>query len=626
MADDTGCPIIVGDGVYGQVVQTMASMQEKASVAFQTSITAMGELGTFKVPTLVFNAQFVPDTNWTAYVRPHAPTDLVVSDVDFAQVPAPPTFGSTEIAFTAPPTDNTVAPIIPDHVAPNTAIPTKEFTDPVLPDLVVPTAPTFAFPDEPALNAITLPAPITVPHRTFDGVRPNLGLYAPANTFSFTPQQYVSDLLDRVRGRVSSMLDGGTGLPLAVVTALRDRAYAANDVEDMRAVQQAIEEYGARGFNEPSGILNKRVTEVRQNNQNQRNSLSRDIYIEDQKIAVENLRFAVTNGIALESKLMDIFIEMSRLELEAAKTAVDVVIRIFDSEVRLANLELDQFKADAEVFRALIQADLAEVEVYKAQIDAQRLVGELNQQLVAIYREKVSAILAKAQVYEAQVRAVEAQSRINVSIVEAKRVEIQAFAEQIHAYSAQWDAYGKQIESDVSKARIYEISENVYATRAKVWADINTSKIDQKRLTLDQDKLSIEAWKAQLDKITFVIDSQLKRVDSEVRVYEALIEKYKADASIEQVAVDSNAKQIELYVSQQRATVDTAIETARINVGQLNAETQVLLEAKKTVASVGAQLSAGAMSAQSAHASIGSSLSQGQSCSTSFSFNTSIQE
>jgi hypothetical protein len=465
-----------------------------------------------------------------------------------------------------------------------------------------------------------------VPHRTFDGVRPNLNLQSPVNNFSFTPQQYVSDLLDRVRNRVSSMLDGGTGLPLAVVTALRDRAYAANDVEDMRSVQQAIEEYGARGFTEPSGILNKRVTEVRQNNQNQRNSLSRDIYIQDEQIAVENLRFAVTNGIALESKLMDIFIEMSRLELEAAKTAVDVVIRIFDSEVRLANLELDQFKADADVFRALIQADLAEVEVYKAQIDAQRLIGELNQQLVAIYREKVSAILAKAQVYEAQVRAVEAQSRINVSIVEARRAEIQAFAEQIAAFSAQWDAYGKQIESDVSKARIYEISENVYATRAKVWADINTNLIDQKRLSLDQDKLSLEAWKAKLDKITFIIDSQLKRIDAQVRVYEALLKKYQADATIEQVAVDANAKQIELYTAQERAAVDTAIETARINIGQLNAETQVLLEAKKTIASVGAQLSAGAMSAQSAHASIGSSLSQGQSCSTSFSFNTSIQE
>jgi hypothetical protein len=624
MADS--CPIIAQDGVAGQVVTTMNTMQAYAVQAFNVSLDSMRDIRAFDVPTLNYNDSFRPFSNWWTYMRPHAPADPeLVYDPNTDSVPQPPaiTFGDP-INFEDAPVDTLTAPVIATPTAPTDRAPSKTFTDPVLPPLVVPAAPDTPFPDEPTLYALTLPDPVVIPLRTFDGVRPNLNLNAPANTFSFTPQQYMSALLDKTRNQISFMLDGQTGLPLAVIQALRGRAYDAVDAEEVRTIQQAREEYGLLGWSEPSGILNARIAETRQNNQNKRADLNRDIYIQDQTIAVENMRFAVTNGVALESKLLDHDIAMQQLVLEGAKATIQATIDIFNSTVTLRNLELEQYKTDAQVLRDLIQADIAQIEVYKARLEGERLKGELNQQLVAIFQQKIQAVLAKVQIYESQVRAVEAQSRINVAIVEAKRIEIEAFVAEIHAYEAQWNAYKVQIDAGLSKAQIFSVLEQAYATRVTAVLAKNTNKIEQKRLTIAENELNISAYKALLEQFTTVIDAEVKRIQSLVQVYQARIEKYRADAGIEQVASESNQKIVQVAIEQERERFGAAREVATINIQQLQNQAALLLKALEGIASVSAQLAAGAMSASSVHASISSSLSQAQSCATEFRFDESV--
>lgn len=300
--------------------------------------------------------------------------------------------------------------------------------------------PTIDLPPVPTLLDLSLPPAPDIQIPAFTGARPASLPRAPDGDWSFTPEQYTSALLDKVTGTVSRMLDGGTGLPAPVAQALRDRAMGAVDVEELRGEQVVIEDFSSRGFVEPNGLMMKRLAQSRQEAANRRNAINRDVYVQDQQVAIENLRFAVTQGIALESTLIQAHTEEMRLSLQAAQFARETSIAIFNAEVSLFNSEMQAYQIDAQVWRSQIEGELASLEVYRSQIQAEQLLGEMNVQAVQIYTARLQGVTVQADLYRTQMQGAEAQARANVSVAEAYRARIQGYSEQVRAYQVQWDA------------------------------------------------------------------------------------------------------------------------------------------------------------------------------------------
>lgn len=223
---------------------------------------------------------------------------------------------------------------------------------PTLPKPVAPADLTYHPPTEP-------PAPPTI---TVPAV-PNL--------------QYVSQLLDGVKNVLGAML-GGEAMPAALAQALRDRAYTEANREEARAVAQAYDEFGARGFSEPAGQLSRRVSEARSDALAKRQLINRDIYIQEQTVAIENLRFAVTGGIQLEGMNVQVF----TAEVEAALKTVDLA-------QATNRLKLDGWRAQVEMFDTRLRAEIArvdttlkaflgEVDVYRADAQIATAAGEYD--------------------------------------------------------------------------------------------------------------------------------------------------------------------------------------------------------------------------------------------------------
>lgn len=624
---DLGCPIIVGDGVYAQVVQTMNGMWGNAQTAFDRAIHYMEDLGNFNLQLIQVGAQLTPDNNWWHYMRPLAPdAPDITFNPDYALVPQPPNVDiGGDPAFQQPPTFTDQPPTLPIRTPPGPFTGTPPDGPPVLDTVTIPDPPPIVLPDFPLLlDILPLPEAPLVVIPTFQGVRPNFNITPPVNNFSFTPAEYVDALLDKVKSRLSTMLDGGTGLPAAVVQALRDRAYQAVDVEEARTVQQRAEEFGGRGFQEPNGILARALAEVREAASDKRSNLSRDIYIEDEKIAVENLRFAVTNCISLESALLNGYVEIEKLKLESAKAVVEIAISLYNAQIALANLELQAYQTDAAVFRELIQAEMAKIELYKAELDAKRLIGELNAQLVQIYAERVKALMALVEIYKVQVEGQKAKAEVNKYRAEAFKYEVEAYAEFVKAYEYQWEAFAKQIDADTSLYRRYELATNVFAKRVEIWAGENTNLIDQKKLKISSKELDITAYRAQLERLGAIITAERDRVTALVGIYTARIEKYRADASIEATAADSNAKIFQLALAQETERVQTALKNGELQITQLVEISKIIVGKLESLADTATHLSAGALSALHVSAGINSGLSQGQSCTTSFNYSIPV--
>jgi hypothetical protein len=171
---------------------------------------------------------------------------------------------------------------------------------------------------------------------------------------------------------------GGEAMPPALAQALRDRAYTEANREEARAVAQAYDEFGTRGFSEPAGQLSRRVSEARSDALAKRQLINRDIYIQEQTVAIENLRFAVTGGIQLEGMNVQVF----TAEVEAALKAVDLA-------QGTNRLKLDGWRAQVEMFDTKLRAEIArvdttlkaflgEVDVYRADAQIATAAGEYD--------------------------------------------------------------------------------------------------------------------------------------------------------------------------------------------------------------------------------------------------------
>jgi len=619
MADDL-CPTLIGDPAVGFTSLAFDKYTTFSTQAVGRANAALDKLTTYTIDPISFDVSFDDEGNVGTYQFPPRPDDPDITFNGVTDPPAPPTVRTADIAIDAAPTDTTIAPVIGNVPTPDVSLPAQPGPAPVLDTVIVPDAPTFADIPDPTLFAINLPTPIPLNLPTFQGQRPVFNIKPPPNSFTFTPQEYVSALLTKTQGQISTMLDGGTGLPAAVIQALRARAYAAVDIAETRAVQQVTEEFGNLGWTEPSGLLYKKVRRARQDSQNQRNGVDRDIFINDEQIAVENLRFAVGQGVALESALFAAHNEFMRVALEAASTTVRIAIETFNAQVALIELQEKAYETDAAVFRDLITAESQKIEIYRAQLEAQRVIGELNQQLVAVFNAKIQALLAKVEVYKAEVAGAQAKADVIHTVIEGRRAEIEAYAAEVGAYRDVWNAYTAQVEGQKVKADIYAVMENAFGQRVQAFKTVQDTKIAAANLKVALSDLDLRGWRGKLDLFLGKIDAEKTRVMANVGVLGAHTELYKADASIQATASEVRNRNLQLILARAQAKVDTEIKNVSLAIDQREKDFGLVLEKAKTIASVEAQVAGSAMSALSFHTGISSERSMRQGCETTFQF------
>lgn len=194
---------------------------------------------------------------------------------------------------------------------------------------------------------------------------------------TLAPIEYVSDLLDTLKTTIGTLL-GGNCLPPAVASAIRNRAYSEVFAEEQRAVDNAFNEFAARGFEEPNGSLNRRVTEARAAALAKRSAINRDVFIQEQTVAIENLRFAVTAGVQLEGMKVTVFRAQADVQLETVRIAAEtnrLAIEAWQSKVQMYDVQL---RGEMARLDATLKAFEASVEVYRADAQIATAAGEYD--------------------------------------------------------------------------------------------------------------------------------------------------------------------------------------------------------------------------------------------------------
>lgn len=523
---------------------------------------------------------------------------------------------SIDIAPFMPSVTSLTLPEVPQMTAP-LAAPERPTTTSV----TLPESPTLTKPAFPSLETINIPSFSFPVLPTWSATAPEFSGTAVSTVLQWSDPTYTTEVMSEVIAKLREMWAGGNGIPAAVEQALWERAANREDLDTSRQISAAYADFSSRGFTEPPGMLVARIDAIREESQIKKQGLNRDIAIKMAEVHIDNVRFAVEQGVAAENVLYNIWNNMAQRQFEAAKIQLDSQLALYNAQIALFNARQQAYSTEAQVFKTKLDAELARIEVFKAELEGELARGTLNEQRVKIYGEQIRALLSDVEVYKAQMQGASVQSDVNRNIIDGFKAEIQAYAERINADKIRFEAYDSQVKGELGKAQLLDAEARAYAsyiTGQAAKADIG---VKQMQADIARNEQVLREYAARLDADKAKIQADVAKIQAGASAYTADTQRFTAQAGAEEAKarVELAAKEAEIRAS--LGLFDVEVRKYVADMEQLIRKANVQLEALKAAGQVGATLSAGAM----AGINIGANLSGsgGVSASGSTSFNSS---
>lgn len=489
------------------------------------------------------------------------------------------------------------SPTVKDHGALPEAPDRVDIPIPVAPDLQLPSPPILEDLQIPKFAGVTIPE-FNVDDPEFEGTPLPTGLHWDEPTYK---PEIIGDVVFQIR----KLWDGGSGLPPAVEDAMWQRAAERENVESNKVLAEVDVEFSRRGFFLPSGLLAARKDQIRTEAALRKNSLHRDITIQVAQWQVENIRFAVEQGIAAENVFVNLFDNAANRLLEAAKTHVDAQLRIYDAKVAIFNANIQKMQIKAAVFEAKVRAELSKLDVFKAEIEATIAKGQINDNRIRTYEAMIRTVVSSVEIYKAKMQGANIQADIARTGVESYKAEVQAYAEAVRADKVRFDAYESQVRGEAAKGGIIDAEARAYA--AIIQGKIASGDIDVKRLdaVVRSNSARIEEFRGYLDLEKTRIQSQLATIDASAKAYTADTQRFVAMAQAQgekaKLGVTAKEAEIRTNVAFYQAQIQAYVSRMEMMIKQA----QLALDAIRSAGQLSSTLAAGAM----AGVSVGASLS-----------------
>jgi len=176
-----------------------------------------------------------------------------------------------------------------------------------------------------------------------------------------------------------------------VETAIWDRERGRENELALHNAEQAVDEWAARGFTLPPGALAMRVRQANQDAINKTATQSRDRAIENARINIESVRFAVGQAIQLRLGAVQAAFNYIRTWFLVPQTAIEKAKALTDARLRF-------YASTSAYYNALIGAAQAKITAQAhnqgAAVSENRTFGQVA---AASVESRTGAALSAAQ-------------------------------------------------------------------------------------------------------------------------------------------------------------------------------------------------------------------------------------
>ncbi len=462
------------------------------------------------------------------------------------------------------------------------------FVDPEMGDVHEIRIPEFVFPTIPVFN---------INEPTFDDQKPSTNI-------TWSEPAYSSQLLSQLQAKVREWLAGGTGLPPAIQQALFDAARERELQTASEAEDAALSTWAARGFDMPPGMLVEQVDIARDKSRMAQNTLSREILVKSQEWEIENLRFAVERGIAMEGLLQQTFNAAAQRSFEVAKARVDADVALYNVMATVFNAKSSAYQARANVYKVEVDAALAGMEAYKYRIQGEQAKAGLNEITVKVYEGRVRAIQARAEAYKAEMEGAKAQIEGIKAEIDAYKSSIDAYSARVVAEKARFEVYGEEVRAEAAKAGMFEAEARAFAaTVSAAEAKVNVKgKYAEARASAT--RASAEKFVALVEAEKLATTSSVSAVQASAEAYRADVSRYSAEIEAESLKARTDSTIAELRNRNNIAMFETAQKAYEARMARMIEQAKILVEALKAAGQISSALGQGAMSAIHVQASM----------------------
>ena len=547
-------------------------------------------------PPTPFSPQWTPPPPPGAITPPPAPT---LQSITVSTPSAPGAF--TEGAPVITVTDFTGA-------EPNLNLPPAP-TVTYGPAPIVPGVSDVNMPNEPAMADVALPTFLSLSTPTFGGVDlhydylsklediPTLELVQPTPYHYARGPAYASALLDNLKAVLNERIKGGTGLNPAVEQAIWDRARSRETQTALANEAEVMRNSEALGFQLPSGVLAAQLREAQQNYYDKLSGLSRDVAIKQAELEQENLKQTIAQGMQLEGQLVDYSLKLEQMTFEAAKTAAENAIQIYNGQVEKFKALLAAYDTYAAAYKTIMDAELSKVEVYKAQMQGEQAKAEVNNSLVQRYKAQIEAGMSRVEVYKAQVGAANTRVQLEQTKLSAVGEQIKAYVAQVNAETAKVEAYKAGVQAETAKVEIYSAKAQAYGIKTNAQAEKARAEISRFNALAQAKEAEWRGFEAQ-------VRAEASRLDAIASHSGALTANYKAQAEVLQASASLQERAWEASAKQYEAGQNHAMQAAKMNGDWQMQAAEARRDAAKAGTQVYAQLVASSYGMVNASAGI----------------------
>ncbi len=388
---------------------------------------------------------------------------------------------------------------------------------PELEKVSVPTTPNIASIVSPDLEEIVFPSVPAIQLPLFTAIAPVNTLTVPENTFSFTEDTSitVTSLMTLIRSTIEDdLVNGGFGLNATdeqqLFERMRDREVKAAEAEE----EEITRSFTQTGFSIPSGSLLVAKQRALQNTLEKISSGNRDISLKRADLFVQARQFALQQGSSTELGIINFNNSVQNRALQASQVAIDSSIRIFNAEVENFNADLRLFETESNVFEQKIRAALNQLELFKAEIEANTSKGVFNKQLIDVFLARHQAARTTVAVFESQVRAVGLQADIEKLKFESYAAEVQGFQNEVQAKVLEFQGFESQLKGESAKADIDAAEQRRYESQVTAFKVKNDIKIANFDTQIRESELELDRFRADIAGLESTSRVEVSRVEA----------------------------------------------------------------------------------------------------------------
>jgi hypothetical protein len=512
--------------------------------------------------------------------QPARPDDL--GFVSPGNVSDPPVIDIRDVTEVPLPIAPDTAPEINIPNAPSIVFPVPP-TQPFIDSVVAPDAPVIVLPDPPVLTTITIPTqqPLTLPF--FNETFPEEELPFTPAPFNYNEPDFADELLDEIKSQtIDDLVNGGFGIDPRdeeqLVSRLRDREIRSGQTSEA----QVLRNFASRGHVLPSGALDDALRSAQQQTAATISAGEREIFVTRADLFRRTREFQLQNGLGIVQFLGTLFGFRQERALKAAVFTSEIVVTVFDALVRRFNAQVSAFQAAAQAHEILIRAELAKIEIFKTEIEAQGLIVDINRQEVDIFTARVNAAEAIIRIFEAETRAAAIRADIERIKIEAFGEQVNAFNSLVNAEKSRIDLFRAQISGEQAKLEVFQTEVQVYATEvgaAEVATRVQNLNVGS---DIERNRLELARYEGQIKQFEGNLSREIARVKSVSDVYAGDVNAYRALIDGWKAFYDSVDRNTEVFLRTITANAETDVQVVRLELERQEKQANIQLGAAES--------------------------------------------